>query len=124
MIDTKIVNLLGSCDRDFEFNIFVDSVWRSQLGSLLPSLVILIMVGEAMCRFEKNRVAANCFFVAMVLGVVLGFVHLDEHVIWIGGALQGFVIGGVTALIAITIETYGTALRYFFSKLFAIDHSN
>lgn len=111
MNNTNIVSLLGSCDRDIDLKIFVEFMWRSQLGSMITSIIMLMLVGEAMHRFPINLVALFSVLFALIMGVIFGCVRLDGHVIWVGGAIQGLVVGGIVALTTITVETYGTTLR-------------
>lgn len=82
--NTKIVRLNGSCDMDFDYNIYTSTVWRSNLGGLIPCILAILSVGEAIQRLGRAPVASCCFTIAMILCVMLGFVHQDEIVIWIG----------------------------------------
>lgn len=110
--NTKIVRLNGSCDMDFDYNIFTSSVWKSNLGGLIPCILAILSVGEAIQRLGRAPVASCCFTIAMILCVILGFVAKDEIVIWIGGCAQGFVLAGLTTMTLFVVETYTTLIRY------------
>lgn len=109
--NTKIVRMNGSCDSDFDYNIFTSSVWKSNLGGLIPCILAILSVGEAIQRLGRAPVASCCFTIAMILCVILGFVAKDEIVIWIGGCAQGFVLAGLTTMTLFVVETYTTVIR-------------
>lgn len=102
----------GSCDMDFDYNVWTTSVWKSNLGGLIPCIMAILSVGEAIQRLGRAPVASCCFTIAMILCVVLGFVVKDEIVIWIGGCAQGFILAGLTTLTLFVVETYTTVVRY------------
>ena len=52
-----VIRLSAQCDRDFEFNIYLDSLWRSHLGALVPSVIAMSLIGEAIHRFGRSRMA-------------------------------------------------------------------
>lgn len=110
--NTKIIRLFGACDRDFEYNIFFDSLWRSHIGALVPSVLAMCLLGEAVQRMGRSRVACLCYVAAVALCVLLWFVDDDPEVIWTGGMALGFMMGGLAALTLLAIETYSTPLRY------------
>lgn len=102
---------------DFEYNIFIASVWKSNLGGLIPCILAILSVGEAIQRLGRATVATFCFVISMILCVILGFVIKDEIVIWIGGCAQGFILAALTSLTLFVIETYTTTLRYVIRNL-------
>lgn len=110
--DTKIIRLSGSCDMDFDYNIYITSIWKSNLGGLIPCILAILSVGEAIQRLGRATVATCCYTISMILCVILGFVVKDEIVIWIGGCAQGFILAALTALTLFSIETYTTSIRY------------
>lgn len=110
--NSKIVRLNSTCDMDFDYNIFTWSVWRSNLGGLIPCILAILSVGEAIQRIGRAPVASLTFTIAMILCVILGFVVKDEIVIWIGGCAQGFILAGLTALTLFAVETYTTVIRF------------
>lgn len=97
---------------DFDYNIYSANVWKANLGGLIPCILAILSVGEAIQRLGRAPVASCCFAIAMILCVILGFVNKDEIVIWIGGCAQGFILAGLTALSLFIIETYTTIVRY------------
>lgn len=109
--NTKIIRLLSSCDRDFEYKIFFESLWRSHLGHLIPSMLALVIVSEAVYRIGRARIASICFAFSMVLLIIFGFFFKSEHVIWIGGTAQAFILVGIATLTLLAIENYTTPLR-------------
>lgn len=111
MNNSKIIRINGSCDMDFDYNVYAASVWKSNLGGLIPCILAILSVGEAIQRLGRATVASCCYTIALVLCVVLGFVAKDELVIWIGGCAQGFVLAALTALTVFVVETYTTSVR-------------
>lgn len=109
--NTKIIRLLGSCDRDFEYNIYLEALWKSNLGALIPAMLAMVFLGEAIQRIGRRRVAAICFTIAMIICNLFGFLCNDVHVIWTGGTAQGFILAGLASLTLLGIETYNTPLR-------------
>lgn len=105
------MRLLGSCDEDFEFNIFVDNLWRANVGSVVPSVLAVALVGELLLRADKTRVALACFVGALGLAVLFGAVHVEQQVIWVAGWLQGCVFAALVALALLVAEAYATPLR-------------
>lgn len=108
------MRLHSSCDEDFEFNIFFDNLWRANVGSVVPSLVSVLVVGELLLwlRTDKVRVTLACLAAALAMAIMLGLVHEETHVIWLGGMLQGFVYAALAALAMLVIETYTTSQRF------------
>lgn len=106
-----MIRLSGACDRDFEYNIYLDAVWRSNLGALIPAMVATILVGEAVQRLGRTRIASACFALAIALCIALSVLYDDNHVIWTGGSAQGLILAGLAALTLLTIEIYTTPLR-------------
>lgn len=111
IFNTTIIRLTAPCDRDFEFNIYLDALWRSNLGALVPSIIALSIIGEFVHRFGKSRMAAICFIFAALLCASFGFLSHDEHIIWTGGVAQGFMLAGLAALTMLAVESYSTPLR-------------
>lgn len=101
----------GSCDMDFDYNIWTSSVWKANLGGLIPCILAILSVGEAIQRLGRAPVASCCFTISLILCVVLGFVSKDEIVIWIGGCAQGFILAGLTTMTLFIVETYTTVIR-------------
>lgn len=97
---------------DFDYNIFTWSVWRSNLGGLIPCILAILSVGEAIQRLGRATVASITFAITIILCVILGFAVKDEIVIWIGGSAQGFILAGLTALTLFSVETYTTVIRF------------
>lgn len=97
---------------DFDYNIFISSVWKSNLGGLIPCILAILTVGEAIQRLGRAPVASCCYTISMILCITLGFVSKDEIVIWIGGCAQGFILAGLTSLTLFAVETYTTLIRY------------
>lgn len=97
---------------DFDYNIFISSVWKSNLGGLIPCILAILTVGEAIQRLGRAPVASCCYTISMILCIILGFVSKDEIVIWIGGCAQGFILAGLTSLTLFAVETYTTLIRY------------
>lgn len=97
---------------DFDYNIYSASVWKANLGGLIPCILAILSVGEAIQRLGRAPVASCCFAISMILCVALGFVNKVEIVIWIGGCAQGFILAGLTALTLFVVETYTTVIRY------------
>lgn len=96
---------------DFDYNIYMGNVWKANLGGLIPCILAILSVGEAIQRLGRAPVASCCFSISMILCVLLGFANKDEIVIWIGGCAQGFILAGLTALTLFVIETYTTTIR-------------
>lgn len=109
--NTEIIRLNGSCDMDFDYNIYTASLWKSNLGGLIPCIMAILSVGEAIQRLGRATVASCCYAIAMLLCMILSFVEKDEFVIWIGGCAQGFIMAAMTALTIFVIETYTTLVR-------------
>lgn len=110
--NTRIIRLNGSCDMDFDYNIFASSTWKSNLGGLIPCILAILSVGEAIQRLGRATVSSCCFTISMILCVILAFVTKDEIVIWIGGCAQGFILAAITALTVFIVETYTTSVRW------------
>lgn len=109
--NTKITRLNGSCEMDFDYNTFIASIWKANLGGLIPCILAILSVGEAIQRLGRTTVATCCYSISMILCVTLGFVVKDEIVIWIGGCAQGFILAALTALTLFIVETYTTSIR-------------
>lgn len=109
--NTEIIRLSGTCDRDFEYNIYLDAVWRSNLGALIPAMLATILIGEAVQQLGRTRIASACFSLSICLCIVLSFLYDANHVIWTGGCAQGLILAGLAALTLLTIEIYTTPLR-------------
>lgn len=111
MRNTTTVRLRVSCDRDFDFNIYLEKTWQSHLGGLLPSVIAMLLVGELVHRIEKNRVATLCFTLSGVLLATFGFLYRGEEIVWTAGTAQGLMLAGLSALTILAVETYSTSLR-------------
>ena len=139
--NTEIVRVTTGCDQDFDYNIFLDAIWRSNLGGLIPAVIAMACIGEFIHRFGRSRIAskfyteitgwfffkiyfltATCFGFAAMLCCAFGFLFIDEHVIWTGGTAQGLILAGLAALTVLSIETYTTSLRYDFEYLYEISN--
>lgn len=112
ILETAFVRRNTTCDMDFDYNIYSASVWKANLGGLIPCILAILSVGEAIQRLGRAPVASCCFAIAMILCLALGFVNKVEIVIWIGGCAQGFILAGLTALTLFIVETYTTVIRY------------
>jgi VNT family MFS transporter (synaptic vesicle glycoprotein 2) len=63
-IDCQISNLTvlrlkSSCDREFDYNFNIFAIWRANFASLLPSTVLILLMGEIVQRFGKSRTASE-----------------------------------------------------------------
>lgn len=81
------------------------------MGHLVPSMLVLILMSETVYHVGRARIASFCFSLSMVLCIIFGFFFKSEHVIWIGGTAQGFILTGVASLTLLAIENYTTPLR-------------
>ncbi|XP_055387047.1 synaptic vesicle glycoprotein 2A-like [Condylostylus longicornis] len=109
--NTDIIRLDSSCDQDFDYNIFLEAIWRSNLGGLVPGVIAVACIGEFVHRFGRSRIATTCFTFAAMLCCAFGFLFIDVHVIWTGGTAQGLMLAGLVALTVLSVETYVTSIR-------------
>ncbi|XP_053696577.1 synaptic vesicle glycoprotein 2C-like [Sabethes cyaneus] len=111
MNNITTLRLLSTCDRDFEYNIYLDSLWKSHFGALLPGIIFMLMVGEGSHRFGRSRVAILCFGFSICLSITFAFLYHDLQVVWTAGSAQGLMLAGIAALTLLAIENYTTMLR-------------
>lgn len=109
--NTAIARLLGSCDEDFEFNIFMDNLWFANYASVMPTIMVVALAGEVLQRADKTRVALACFVAAIGLTMWFASVQAEHMVLLVGGNLQGFCFAGLVGLALIVAESYATPLR-------------
>lgn len=50
--NTKIIRMNGSCDMDFDYNIWTSSVWKANLGGLIPC-ILAILSGMNISRYQS-----------------------------------------------------------------------
>lgn len=117
--NTAIVRLHGSCDEDFEFNIFFDNLWRANVSSVAASLLAVLLVGELLLRMDKTCVTLVFLSATLALTVLFGSVRVEPLVVGVGGLLQGCVYASLIALALLAAETYATPLRCVFFNIFA-----
>lgn len=111
MSNITTLRLLSTCDRDFEYNIYLDALWKSHFGALLPGMLFMLLVGEGSHRFGRSRTATLCFGFAISLTITFAFLYHDLQVVWTAGSAQGLMLAGVAALTLLAIESYSTNLR-------------
>ncbi|XP_055635000.1 synaptic vesicle glycoprotein 2A-like [Toxorhynchites rutilus septentrionalis] len=111
MNNVTTLRLLSTCDRDFEYNIYLDTVWKSHFGALLPAVVFMLMVGEGSHRFGRCRAATLCFGFAISLTLTFSLLYHNLQIIWTAGSAQGLMLAGIAALTLMAIESYTTSLR-------------
>ncbi|KAL1375580.1 hypothetical protein pipiens_017409 [Culex pipiens pipiens] len=111
MNNITTLRLVSTCDRDFEYNIYLDSLWKSHFGALLPGIIFMLMVGEGSHRFGRSRSATLCFGFSISLAITFAFLHHEPQVIWTAGCAQALALAGIAALTLLAIESYTTSLR-------------
>lgn len=109
--NTAIVRLHGSCDEDFEFNIFIDNLWHANYISVAFSMMLAVTIGELLVLLDVTCLTLVFLSFALALTVVFGSIHGEMLVLWVGSVLQGFVYASLVALALLAVETYATPLR-------------
>lgn len=109
--NTGISRLLGSCDEDFEFNIYADTLWRANACSAALSMLAAVLAGQLLQHIDKTRAALVFALAALALTVVFGMVAHQRYVVWLGAAIQACVYAAMAAVILLAAETYETTLR-------------
>lgn len=94
-----------------DYNIYLDALWISNYGALVPSIILMIVMGECAHRFGKSRTATIFFLFSTVLCITFGFLVIDDQIVWVGGAAQGLMLAGLASITLLAIETYTTPLR-------------
>lgn len=85
MNNITTLRLYSTCDRDFEYNIYLDALWKSHFGALLPGMVFMILVGEGSHRFGRSRTASENSTCSDLpyLETKTKFLHIFSALLWV-----------------------------------------